>query len=60
MVYIIKYSQYLFLNILSIFEADIDNLYFRYRDDGHTTGESPFPPPNPIRLEWDISEEVGL
>ena len=33
-------------------------LFFRYREDGHTKGEPSFQPPNPIRMQWDISTEV--
>ena len=35
-----------------------NNYYFRYREDGHTRGEAEFQPPNPIRLQWDIPQEV--
>ena len=31
----------------------------RYGEDGHTVGEAEFQPPNPIRLQWDIPNEVG-
>ena len=34
-------------------------LFSRYREDGHTVGEPPFQPPNPIRLQWDIAPEVS-
>jgi hypothetical protein len=32
----------------------------RYRENGHTKGEPEFPPPNPIKLQWELSEEVSL
>lgn len=33
-----------------------DVLNLRYTEDGHTRGTVTDPPPNPIKLEWDISE----
>ncbi len=30
----------------------------RYREDGHTKGEAAFQPPNPIRLQWELVQEV--
>ena len=32
----------------------------RYREDGHTIGEPAFAPPNPIKLQWELSDEVSL
>ena len=33
-------------------------MFGRYRDDGHTKGQPEFPPPNPIKLQWEISKDV--
>lgn len=30
---------------------------YGYKEDGHCRGDAPFPPPNPIRLRWDISRQ---
>jgi len=32
----------------------------RYTEDGHTTGSPEFSPPNPVRLSWELNEEVSF
>jgi hypothetical protein len=33
---------------------------YRYRENGHTKGEPEFTPPNPIKLQWELTEEVSV
>ncbi|CAH1800298.1 unnamed protein product [Owenia fusiformis] len=39
------------------FSCDNDVLRLGYREDGHCKGEPEMVPPNPIRLQWDLSPE---
>ena len=34
-------------------------LSYSYTEDGHTVGHPTLSPPNPIKLQWEITEEVS-